>query len=178
MKNFKRVNNLLGWVLFGISTAVYLLTLEPTVSLWDCGEFIASAFKLQVGHPPGAPFFMILARTFSLFAGDHHDKVAMLVNASSAISSGLTIMFLYWTIVHLAQKLSLNREQMIAEAISDSTIELRDQLLFSVVELWVLWLTLFQIHLVFCCRRRGICQFLSFHCPCFLGYFEMGKCGR
>ncbi len=126
MKNFRRVNNLLGWILFGISTSVYLLTLEPTVSLWDCGEFIASAFKLQVGHPPGAPLFMILARTFSLFAGDHYDKVALLVNASSAIYSGLTIMFLYWTIVHFAQKLTLNREQIIGG--QDIQIELRDRI--------------------------------------------------
>ncbi len=130
MKNFKRVNNLLGWVLFGISTTVYLLTLEPTVSLWDCGEFISSAFKLQVGHPPGAPLFMILARTFSLFAGGHVEKVALLVNASSAISSGLTIMFLYWTIVHLALKLVRNRESTVTGSIpgQDSPVDLRDRI--------------------------------------------------
>jgi len=110
MKNFKRINNLLGWVLFGISAMVYLLTLEPTVSLWDCGEFISSAFKLQVGHPPGAPLFMIIARTFALFAGEHLDKVALMVNASSALSSGFTIMFLYWTITHMALKLIGNQK--------------------------------------------------------------------
>src|SRR5512147_3307439 len=104
MKNFRRINNLLGWVIFAVSAVVYLLTMEPTVSLWDCGEFISSAFKLQVGHPPGAPLFMIIARVFSLFAGTHHDKVALMVNASSAIASGLTIMFLFWTITHLAMK--------------------------------------------------------------------------
>ena len=85
MKNFRRVNNLLGWIIFGFPPLVYLLTLEPTVSLWDCGEFISSAFKLQVGHPPGAPLFMIVARFFSLFAGNQLDKVAMMVNAFSAI---------------------------------------------------------------------------------------------
>ncbi len=115
MKNFRRLNNLLGWVIFAISALVYLLTIEPTVSLWDCGEFISSAFKLQVGHPPGAPLFMIMARTFSMIAGEHHDKVALMVNASSAIVSALTVMFLYWSIVHLAQKLMVNRLQMTTE---------------------------------------------------------------
>ncbi len=114
MKNFRRINNILGWVVFAISALVYLLTMEPTVSLWDCGEFISSAFKLQVGHPPGAPLFMILARTFSLFAGTHHDKVALMVNASSALASALTVMFLYWTIVHLAMKLVQNRVSLLS----------------------------------------------------------------
>jgi hypothetical protein len=112
MKNFRRINNLLGWVIFAISALVYLLTMEPTVSLWDCGEFISSAFKLQVGHPPGAPLFMILARTFSLFAGEHHDKVALMVNTYSALASALTVMLLYWSIVHLALKLVVSRIQM------------------------------------------------------------------
>ena len=102
---FRFYNNLLGWIICLISGTVYLLTIEPTVSLWDCGEFIASAFKLQVGHPPGAPFFMILARFFSLFAGGHTDKVAMMVNSFSALASGFTIMFLFWTITHLAIRL-------------------------------------------------------------------------
>jgi hypothetical protein len=106
---FRFFNNLLGWILFAVSAAVYLLTLEPTVSLWDCGEFISSAFKLQVGHPPGAPLFMILARFFSLFAGNQVDKVALMVNAVSAIASALTIMFLYWTITHLAVRLMAYR---------------------------------------------------------------------
>jgi hypothetical protein len=106
---FRFFNNLLGWILFAVSAAVYMLTLEPTVSLWDCGEFISSAFKLQVGHPPGAPLFMILARFFSLFAGNQVDKVALMVNAVSAIASALTIMFLYWTITHLAVRLMAYR---------------------------------------------------------------------
>jgi len=114
MKNFRFINNLLGWVVFAISALVYLLTMEPTVSLWDCGEFISSAFKLQVGHPPGAPLFMIIARTFSLFAGEQVDKVALMVNASSALASAFTVMFLYWTIVHLAMKLAVNRESVLS----------------------------------------------------------------
>ena len=96
---------MIGWIIFMISAVVYLLTIEPTVSLWDCGEFISSAFKLQVGHPPGAPLFMIVARFFSLFAGNHVDKVAMMVNAFSALASAFTIMFLFWTITHLAVRL-------------------------------------------------------------------------
>jgi hypothetical protein len=104
MIKFRRVNNIMGWMVFLISAVVYLLTLEPTVSLWDCGEFIASAFKLQIGHPPGAPLFMIVARFFSLFASDT-SKVALMVNAFSGIASAFTIMFLFWTITHLALKL-------------------------------------------------------------------------
>ncbi|HLO59331.1 MAG TPA: DUF2723 domain-containing protein [Bacteroidales bacterium] len=104
MSKYRRVNNLLGWVVFLISAVVYLLTIEPTVSLWDCGEFISTAYKLQIGHPPGAPLFMIVARFFSLFASDT-SKVAMMVNAFSGLASAFTIMFLFWTITHLALKL-------------------------------------------------------------------------
>lgn len=105
MLKFRLANNILGWTVFLLSAAVYLSTLEPTVSLWDCGEFIASSYKLQIGHPPGAPLFMIIARFFSFFAGDNVEKVAMMVNAFSGIASALTIMFLYWTITHLAFRL-------------------------------------------------------------------------
>ncbi|MBN1143160.1 MAG: DUF2723 domain-containing protein [Bacteroidales bacterium] len=111
MTRFRLINNLNGWIVFLIAAVVYLLTIEPTVSLWDCGEFISSAFKLQVGHPPGAPLFMIIARFFSLFAGSQLDRVAMMVNAFSAIASAFTIMFLYWTITHLAVKLMTYRFQ-------------------------------------------------------------------
>ena len=104
MKNVKLINNILGWIVFTISAVAYILTLEPTVSWWDCGEFIISAYKLQIGHPPGAPFFMILGKFFTLFAGGV-DKVAVMVNLMSALASAATVMLLYWTIVHLAQKL-------------------------------------------------------------------------
>jgi hypothetical protein len=105
MKNFRLFNNLLGWLVFFISLIVYFLTLEPTVSLWDCGEFIASSYKLQIGHPPGAPFFMIIARFASLFAGNNAEKVALMVNGMSAMASAFTVLFLFWTITHLALKL-------------------------------------------------------------------------
>ncbi len=104
MQNTKLVNNILGWIVFLIATVTYFLTLEPTVSWWDCGEFITSAFKLEVGHPPGAPTFMILGRMFTLLGGGA-SNAAVMVNAMSALASAGTIMILYWTIVHLARKL-------------------------------------------------------------------------
>ncbi len=104
MKNFKLWDTVLGWVAFAIAAATYLLTMEPTASFWDCGEFIASAFKLDVGHPPGAPFFMLMGHFFSLFASDA-SQVAMCVNAMSALASAGTILFLFWTITMLARKL-------------------------------------------------------------------------
>jgi len=101
---FKKINLLLGWFSFAIALIVYLLTLEPTVSLWDCGEFIASSYKLQVGHPPGAPLFMIIGRVFALFTSDQ-EKVAMMINAVSAFASAFTILFLFWSISHLLKKI-------------------------------------------------------------------------
>lgn len=102
--NYRRWNNITGWFVFVFSTIVYLLTLEPTVSFWDCGEFILSAFKLQVGHPPGAPLFLMMGRIATLFAGGDVSKVAVTVNTLSAICSGFAIMFLFWTITHLVRK--------------------------------------------------------------------------
>jgi len=108
MKQFKFYNILTGWFIFFIATIVYLLTIEPTTSFWDCGEFISSAFKLEVGHPPGAPFFMLLARFFSLFAGSNVTNVAAMINSLSALVSAFTILFLFWTITHLAGKFFKN----------------------------------------------------------------------
>jgi hypothetical protein len=105
-KEFRRWNLLLGWGVFIIASVVYHLTLEPTTSWWDCGEYIATAYKLQVGHPPGAPTFQLFGRFFSLFAMGDLEKVALMVNALSAFSSGLTILFLFWTIVFLARKIT------------------------------------------------------------------------
>ncbi len=102
--SFKKINLLLGWLSFLIALIVYFLTLEPTVSQWDCGEFIASAFKLQVGHPPGAPLFMIIGRVFSLLTSDI-EKVALMINSVSAFASAFTILFLFWTISHLLKKM-------------------------------------------------------------------------
>jgi hypothetical protein len=102
--NYRRLNNITGWVLFLVSSLVYLLTLEPTVSFWDCGEFILSAFRLQVGHPPGAPLFLMMGRIATLFAGGNSSHVAVMMNSLSAFCSGFAIMFLFWTITHLVRK--------------------------------------------------------------------------
>ncbi len=108
---FKRLNNITGWFAGLIATIVYFLTLEPTVSWWDCGEYISTAYKLQVGHPPGAPLFQLIGRFFSLFAGGDVTKVAMMVNVMSAICSGLTIVFLFWTITMLARKVWMKEDE-------------------------------------------------------------------
>jgi len=104
-QDFKRWNTIMGWAAFLISFIVYLLTLEPTASWWDCGEYIATAYKLQVGHPPGAPTFQLIGRFFSLLAFGNTANVAMMINTMSAFSSGLTILFLFWTITLLGRKL-------------------------------------------------------------------------
>ena len=100
--SFNRLNNVTGWSVWILATAVYLLTLEPTASFWDCGEFIASAYKLEVGHPPGAPLFMLLARFLMIFASP--ETAAFAANALSALSSSFTILFLFWSITHLARR--------------------------------------------------------------------------
>ncbi len=110
MNNFRKYNLILGWFSFLVALVVYLLTIEPSVSLWDCGEFIASSYKLQVGHPPGAPLYMILGRFFALFASDPAN-VAKMYNAVSAASSAFTILFLYWTISHLLRKIFIKSEE-------------------------------------------------------------------
>jgi MFS family permease len=104
-QEFKRWNTILGWASFLIAFIVYLVTLEPTASWWDCGEYISTAYKLQVGHPPGAPTFQIFGRFFSLFAFGDTSNVAMMINSMSAFSSALTILFLFWTITLLGRKL-------------------------------------------------------------------------
>ncbi|HEY9114422.1 MAG TPA: DUF2723 domain-containing protein [Bacteroidales bacterium] len=113
MDNFKKINDLLGWLVFAIATLVYFLTLEPTASWWDCGEYISTAYKLQVGHPPGAPLFQLLGRFFSLFAFGDTSNVALMVNAMSALSSSFTILFLFWTITLLAKKLFVNANEYV-----------------------------------------------------------------
>ncbi len=104
MKNFKQLNNIVGWLTFIVAAVTYLLTIEPTTSFWDCGEFITTSFKLEVGHPPGAPFFMILGRFFTILGGSP-SNAAVMINAMSGLASAFTILFLFWTITHLAQKL-------------------------------------------------------------------------
>jgi len=109
MKRFKLINNIFGWFTFAIAALTYLLTMEPTASFWDCPEFIASAFKFEVGHPPGAPLSALFGHFFSLFAKDN-SHVAIMVNSFTALCSAFTILFLFWTITHLARKVIIKSE--------------------------------------------------------------------
>ena len=104
MKQFRLIDNLMGWLAFAIAAFTYCSTVEPTASFWDCPEFITTAYKLEVGHPPGAPFFMLTGNLFTQLTSDPA-KVALMVNIMNALLSALCIMFLYWTISHLARKL-------------------------------------------------------------------------
>ena len=106
MKKFRLVDNVMGWLAFAIAAIVYCSTVEPTASFWDCPEFITTGYKLEIGHPPGAPFFMLTANIFSQFVNDP-TQVAYMVNIMNALLSAVTIMFLFWTITHLARKLIL-----------------------------------------------------------------------
>ena len=106
MKQYNLVNNVLGWLTFFVAAFVYCSTIEPTASFWDCPEFITTGYKLEVGHPPGAPFFMLTANLFSQLASDP-SQVARMVNTMSALLSATTILFLFWSITHLARKLIL-----------------------------------------------------------------------
>ncbi|MCM1077560.1 MAG: DUF2723 domain-containing protein [Bacteroides sp.] len=105
MKKFNLINNLLGWLCFVIAAVTYLLTLEPTASFWDCPEFISQGYKLEVGHPPGNPIFMLAARFFVNFAFGDVSKIAVMVNSMSALLSAGTILLLFWTITHLVKRL-------------------------------------------------------------------------
>ena len=114
--NYKRYNAILGWLTFAVALITYILTLEPTVSYWDCGEYIATSVKLEVGHPPGAPLFQMLGAFFAMFTSNP-EHIAYMVNFMSALASAFTILFLFWTITTLGKKIALKR----AEEINTST---------------------------------------------------------
>ena len=103
--NYQRLNNIIGWLVFLVAAFTYLSTMESTASFWDCGEYIACAYKLEVGHPPGAPLFLLIGRFFSLFAFGNTAKVGQMINAMSALCSAFTILFLFWSITALARKI-------------------------------------------------------------------------
>ncbi|MEM7548219.1 MAG: DUF2723 domain-containing protein [Bacteroidota bacterium] len=157
--DYRKLNNITGWVIFSISTLVYILTLEPTASYWDCGEFIAVAYKLEVSHPPGAPLFMLIGRMFSFLAMGDVTEVAYWINFSSALSSGFTILFLFWTITMLGQKLfKIDRGQETKEqtilllasgAIGALAYTFSDSFWFSAVEAEVYALSSFFTAFVF-----------------------------
>lgn len=105
MNDYKKLNNIVGWLIWAVATFTYCSTIEPTASFWDCGEYIATSYKLEVGHPPGAPFFLLIARFFSLFAMGDPAKAAMWINVMSGLCSSFTILFLFWSITRLAKKI-------------------------------------------------------------------------
>ena len=111
--NYKKINLYLGWLVFLIATIVYFITVEDTVSLWDCGEYITAAYKLEVGHPPGAPLFMVLGRIFSFFA--EPENVAIWINRLSGLSSSLTILFMFWSISLLVKKIALKTKEELSK---------------------------------------------------------------
>ncbi|MEQ9298540.1 MAG: DUF2723 domain-containing protein [Cyclobacteriaceae bacterium] len=104
MQDYKKVNVITGWIMFLIAAVVYFLTVEPTASFWDCGEFIAVSYKLEVPHPPGAPLFLLIGRLFSFLALNNTEQVAFMINMVSVLSSAFTILFLFWSVTHLAKK--------------------------------------------------------------------------
>lgn len=141
--NFRLINRVTGWVAFLIATLTYMLTAEPTASLWDCGEFITTSVGLQVGHPPGAPLFMIISRLFAIFAPSASTQ-ALMINYMSGLCSGFTVLFLFWSITHLARKLVVKEgEEMTlgqmcavlgASLIGSLTYAFTDTFWFSAVE--------------------------------------------
>src|SRR5215467_2080240 len=103
--NFKRLNNVVGWVVCVIACTVYVMTMEATGSFWDCGEFVSSAYKVQIPHPPGAPLFVLMGRFFIILFGGGAQTAARAVNTMSGLASGFTILFLFWSITHFARKI-------------------------------------------------------------------------
>jgi hypothetical protein len=157
--SFNKINNIVGWIVTAIACSVYIMTAEAGGSLWDCGEFISSCFKLQIPHPPGAPLFVIIGRVFIIFFGDNPLTAAKAVNVMSALASGFTIMFLFWTITHFARKIvqkgteALNGNQifsiMAAGTVGALAYTFSDSFWFSAVEGEVYALSSFFTALVF-----------------------------
>ncbi|WP_353131337.1 glycosyltransferase family 117 protein, partial [Parapedobacter pyrenivorans] len=114
--NYNKTNNIIGWICGLIATIVYVLTAERTTSFWDTGEFIASAYKMQIVHQPGAPLFLMLQNVFSNLAFGNAERIAYWMNIGSAVSSGLTILFLFWTITALARKVIWKPETELSQA--------------------------------------------------------------
>lgn len=150
MIKYQKLNTILGWSVFLIALLVYLLTLAPSVSFWDCGEFIATSYKLQIGHPPGAPFYNLMARVISFFA-PNEQLVAKYINALSAMASAATIMFLYWTIVRLMNRFSQSKPivNIFSGLVGALTFAFTDTFWFSAVEAEVYALSMLFTAIVF-----------------------------
>ena len=103
--NFNKWNTILGWTTFAIALITYSLTVEPTMSFWDCGEYISTAAKLEVGHPPGAPLYQMLGAFFAMFSFGNNEMVALMVNMMSVFSSAFTILFMFWSSSILLRKI-------------------------------------------------------------------------
>ena len=165
MKQFKFYNNLIGWIVFLIAIVTYTLTLEPTASFWDCGEFISAAYRLQVVHPPGAPLFLLIGRFFSMFAFGDASLVAFWVNFLSGLASALTVLFVFWTTTHLAKKIllgssknegtDLNKNQLLlvmaSGLVAGLSLTFSDTFWFSAVEAEVYALSSFFTAFIFWC---------------------------
>src|SRR5215210_1708033 len=157
--NFNRINNISGWIICMIACTVYLLTAEAAGSFWDCGEFVSTAYKLQVPHPPGAPLFVMIGRLFIILFGNNPHTAAKAVNVMSALMSGLTILFLFWTITHFAEKIVKNGNEvlhtnhivsiMAAGAVGALAYTFSDSFWFSAVEGEVYALSSFFTAIVF-----------------------------
>ena len=157
--NFNKINNIVGWIVCIIASATYIMTAEAGGSLWDCGEFVSSAFKLQIPHPPGAPMFVLIGRVFIILFGDNPATAAKAVNIMSALASGFTILFLFWTITHFARKAvqkvgeQLNMNQIMAimgaGAVGALAYTFSDSFWYSAVEGEVYALSSFFTALVF-----------------------------
>ncbi len=159
MNSYQKINNIVGWLIFFIASGVYISTIEPVASFWDCAEFIASAYKLQVPHPAGAPMFLLIGRMFSMFAASNVESVGFAVNLVSALSSGFTILFLFWSINLLAHKLmkikvgeatsAQTLRIIIAGAIGSLAFTFSDSFWWSAVEAEVYAMSSFLIALIF-----------------------------
>jgi hypothetical protein len=155
-RQYQRINTIAGWCMFLFACSVYWLTAEPTISFWDCGEFLSCADKLQIAHSPGSPLFLMIGRLFMMMTSDVNQQ-AIMFNHWSNIVSGLTVMFLFWTITHLARKILLKKDEDFTSAkiiaIIGSGITGAAALTF--------------------CDRVGIVLHILLRC--FLGDFKMGK---
>jgi|TARA_B110000240_G_scaffold30010_1_gene31835 hypothetical protein len=159
METFKKLNNIIGWLVFSIASFVYLSTIEPTVSFWDCGEYIATAYKLEVGHPPGAPLFQLLGRIFSLFAEPATSQVAVAINILSALCSSFTILFLFWTITSFSKRIFSNKKEdslriyaiLLSGVIGSLAYTFSDSFWFSAVEGEVYAMSSFFTAITFWC---------------------------